>query len=168
MLAATEREFAMRHGLAALLVVGLAFLLLGCAERRRFVGTWTGEVRKSESGRGIMSALTCLVAGSMLGGNATLTLRPRGSGFLKVGVLREQPITWKAQGDKLIVSGYAQPQPESSNGEATVAPVTQPVVCTLSQDGLTLTLDLGPVIADLTRQDGKSRSAPAPGMVKPE
>ncbi len=126
----------------------LAVALSGCASNR-YVGTWSGTVQASQkSGGGILGDLAAALGQAALGGQATLTLKLGGTGYLKIGSMPERAITWKADGDKVILSGASASGTETDKSTG----VSGELVGTLSSDGQTLTLDLGPVSVALAKK----------------
>ena len=123
-----------------------ALIAAGCGHGTRAAGTWTGLVKP---GNGPVSDL---IANAMKG-PSDLTLNPDGTGFLKISGVPEEPISWKQEGDKLIL----QSRPLSSSQAAPGGLITvnsvplQILVGTLSQDGNTLRIDLGQVSLDMNR-----------------
>jgi hypothetical protein len=114
---------------AALIGFLSAMLLTGCARTSPAVGTWS------------------LPAG---GNPATLTLRPDGTGALKMAVFPEQPVSWTEQDGKvtLRIEGAKTPggarDPQTGRGAS--------VTATLSADQKTMTLPFPTFTLTLEKQ----------------
>jgi len=122
-------------------------LLAGCAlVPSPAVGDWSGKMTASPQGGMVGALATGMTA--MMGGDpsAKLTLKSDGTGYLKVMAAPESTITWKADGDRILLSGMSDPATKT----ASPAP-DEPIIGRLSDDKKTLTFDLGPVQFSLAK-----------------
>jgi hypothetical protein len=105
------------------------------------VGNWTG---KSEVKGGDLAKALNGLAGGPLTGPSTLTLKADGTGYLKVADKAERPITWKQDGDKVVI------EVKSAEREASSEPVTT-WIATTSSDRRFMTIDLDDVKVKLSK-----------------
>lgn len=119
-------------------------LLAGCAlAPPPAVGEWTGTLTAAPQG-GAMSGLATGMLTMAGGGNVDLTLKADGTGYVKAMSAPERPITWKADGDRVLIYGASG---------ATAAAPGEGIVARLSGDKKTLALDFGPVKSDLHKKN---------------
>ncbi|RYG86956.1 MAG: hypothetical protein EON58_21155 [Alphaproteobacteria bacterium] len=150
----------------SLSALSCALIVTGCSLiQSPVVGDWSGNMTASPQSGGI---------GAMIGGFATamvgnapaeLTLKADGTGYLKIPSAPEQIITWKMDGERVlltlpdsnnnheatpgssgVISGSSRtssPSPNASEG---------PIIGKLSEDKKTLTFDLGPIQFAMTKQ----------------
>nr|CAA9260788.1 hypothetical protein AVDCRST_MAG63-2418 [uncultured Armatimonadetes bacterium] len=106
--------------------------LIGCARTSPAVGVWNGIHLPPMVGR------------------VTLTLNADGKGFAKIGPLPEQPVVWVEENNKVTLTlssaqgRKAGVQPASTAGASFVG--------TLTEDGRTMTMDLGLATITLQKQ----------------
>ena len=135
--------------LSALIATGsCAFVLVGCSLMPSpAVGEWSGKMSASPQSGMIGAFATGMSA--MMGGDPTanLTLKSDGTGYMKVMTTPEQAITWKADGDRILLYGMG----EAEKRNASPAP-EQPVIGRLSEDKKSLMFDLGPVQFNLAKK----------------
>jgi hypothetical protein len=104
-------------------------------------GKWSG---KSEvKGGDVAKALNSL-AGGPLTGPSSLTLNSDGTGYFKVADKAERPITWKQDGEKLLIQARRVDEDASSEAGAVW-------VGTVSGDGKYLTIDMEEVKVRLSK-----------------
>ena len=102
-------------------------------------GKWTGD--SEVKGGDLAKALNSL-AGGPLTGPCALTLNSDGTGYLKVADKAERPITWKQDGEKVLIDI----RPADS--------ATEPLpswVGTISRDGKNMTIDMEDVKVKLSK-----------------
>ncbi len=110
-------------------------LLAGCALMPPpAVGEWSGDMTAAPQG-GAMGALAAGMIGAAGGTNAELTLKADGTGYVKAMSAPERPITWKMDGDRVLISGSSQE-----------------IIARLSDDKKTLNVDMGMVQFALTKK----------------
>jgi hypothetical protein len=98
------------------------------------VGKWSG---KSEVKGGDLQKLANSAAGGPLTGPSSMTLNSGGTGFLKVADRPEVPISWKEEGDRLILSL------RGADGDGASSPSTNgPWVAKWSSADRTWTIDM--------------------------
>ena len=133
---------------ALIATASCAFLLVGCSLMQSpAVGEWSGKMSASpQSGMigAFATGMTTMMAGEP---SASLTLKSDGTGYMKVITAPEQAISWKTDGDRILLYGMG----ETSKGNASPAP-EEPIIGKLSEDKKSLTFDLGPVQFDLTKK----------------
>ncbi|HLJ56710.1 MAG TPA: hypothetical protein VKT77_16850 [Chthonomonadaceae bacterium] len=125
----------------------------GLQQLSPLVGTWTGK-SKAEETQGL-AGLAMAVAGDQLVGPCSLTLNANGNGYLKVAKTPEAAVTWRQDGNKIVltgatastVAGGARAKPSASKSDTAVA--------TLGSDGRTMTIDMGQVTVSLTKQQAQ-------------
>ncbi len=111
-----------------------------------FVGTWTG---KSEVKGGVLAKLANSAASGPLTGPSSMTLNSSGAGFLKVADQPERPISWKQEGDRLVL------QPSGVNGASDAkAGSGGPWVARWSNDNRTWTIDMEKIKVTFDRHTG--------------
>ena len=129
---------------------GVVFCAAGCtAFQSPAVGDWQGTMSASP-GAGGLGALAIGFAAAATGNTpANLTLKNDGTGYLKLPTAPERPMTWKMDGDRvlLFVRRDAASTPASGNNASDTA-----LVGKLSEEKKTLTFDLGPVQFAMTKQ----------------
>jgi len=130
---------------AAILVIGLLFVS-GCSPNQPIntspikeivsplSGTWRG---KSDVKGGDLQKFANSIAGGPLTGPSTLTLKPDGTGFIKVADRAERPISWKQEDDRVIMQYRRVDDSKSPSGSENDAWVGD-----LSSDRRTMTIDL--------------------------
>ncbi|MBC8134541.1 MAG: hypothetical protein H8F28_01470 [Fibrella sp.] len=125
-----------------------AFLLVGCSLMQSpAVGDWSGKMSAApQSGMigAFATGMTTMMAGEP---SASLTLKSDGTGYMKVMTAPEQAITWKADGDRILLYGMG----ETPKGNASPAP-DEPIIGKLSEDKKSLMFDLGPVRFNLAKK----------------
>lgn len=110
------------------------------------IGKWTG---KSEVKGGDLQKFANSVAGGPLTGPSSMTLNSGGTGFLKVADRPEIPISWKEEGDRLVL------QPSGVNGPSDAkAGSGGPWVAKWSNDARTWTIDMEKVKVILDHHTG--------------
>jgi len=125
--------------------ISCAVLLAGCSlAPSPAVGEWSGKMMAPPQGS--MNQLALLAIGIM-GDNpsARLSLKGDGTGYLKIPNAPERPVSWRMDGDRIILGGadaIAATTTASSHGQ---------VVGRLSDDKKTITLDLGLVQFSLAK-----------------
>ena len=105
-----------------------------------------------------MGAIAAGFVTAIAGNSASLSLRADGTGYVKMMSAPERLITWKADGDRVLIYGIA-----ANNSETGVSPSPDPatqhdnnvVIARLSDDKKTLVVDAGPVQFTLTKQAAK-------------
>jgi hypothetical protein len=91
-----------------------------------------------------MGAMLAGAAAMAMGNSpATLTLKNDGTGYLKIPNAPERAITWKMDGERIVLSGMQDNKTGSDSS----------IVGRLSEDKKTLTFDLGPVKFDMKKQE---------------
>ena len=121
------------------LAAAVALIGSGCAAISPAVGTWKGPL-KIAKGAGI-AALGMMAMGNQ---EATVTLTRDGKGFAKLAVAPEQPVMWTEKDGKVILSiGSGSDSAKTGKGS---------LVGTIAADKQTMTVDLGPVEAELKKQ----------------
>lgn len=105
-------------------------------------GKWEGK--SDVKGGDLAKALNGL-AGGPLTGHSTLTLNSDGTGFLKVADKPERPISWKQEGEKVVISTREAGATSDSAGKDTW-------VGTLSGDKKSMTIDMEDVKVTLSKQ----------------
>jgi hypothetical protein len=113
-------------------------------------GTWSGKSDLKDKGLG---SFQNALGRDQLTGPSSATLSADGTGFVKASDQPERPVTWRAEGEKVLF------EPRST-GDATAPPPAgdDPVagsggfVGTLSEDRKTLVLDLPKVTVTLRRK----------------
>ncbi len=132
---------------ALLASVSCALLLTGCSLMQSpAVGEWSGKMTAAPQS-GVMGALATGMTSAMGGDpSATLTLKSDGTGYLKVMTAPERPITWKADGERILLTGMSQDKNQSASSSS-----SEPIVGKLSEDKKTMTFDLGPVQFSLNK-----------------
>lgn len=99
-----------------------------------------------------MGAMISGIATATIGdAPATLDLKSNGTGYLKIPSGPEQQITWKTDGDKVLL--YGMSSKEQNNNASPSSSSDDPIIGNLSEDKKTLTFDLGPVQFALTKKD---------------
>ena len=129
--------------------------LAGCAVfQGPAVGDWSGPVSASPSAGGL-GALAAGFATAAIGNTpATLTLKSDGTGYLKLPTAPERPVTWKADGDRVLL--FVRKEGDADKGGAILTSGRSPspedaLIGRLSEDKKTLTFDLGPVQVAMTK-----------------
>jgi hypothetical protein len=113
------------------------------------VGEWSGKMAASPQS-GVLGALATGMSTAMGGEpTATLTLKNDGTGYMKVMSAPEQAITWKVDGERVLLYGMSEP-PKNSAQPAS----TEPIIGKLSEDKRSLMFDLGPVQFNLAKKAG--------------
>ncbi|HTE21072.1 MAG TPA: hypothetical protein VK689_22120 [Armatimonadota bacterium] len=124
--------------------IALVFAAAGCAQQSPLVGTWTVTAQLTLPPNNPAMAL----AGAMAGPQAsTLVLNPDGTGTFRVAGLAERAVTWKEEGDRVVLRNQAGAK-ASSNAPAAGGDV----VGNLSSDKQTLTVTLSVATATLKKQ----------------
>ena|SRR5579871_4330434 len=149
----------MRYISLAALVPCAVLLLAGCSQpgsvsgtplaalTSPVVGTWSGQA-KLATGNTLVKIKNAL-SGDKMTGDSRLTLKADGTGFLKIAKQPERAVVWRQEGHKLIL----QPQEIGADGTVqTSATDKNSYVGTLSEDGKTITLDMGEVKVSLLKQ----------------
>ncbi len=133
---------------AVLAAASCTFLLAGCSLMQSpAVGDWSGKMTAAPQS-GVIGALATGMTAAMGGDpTANLTLKSDGTGYLKVMSAPEQVITWKADGERILLYGMGEPP----KGNASPAP-EEPIIGKLSEDKKSLMFDLGPVQFNLARK----------------
>lgn len=111
------------------------------------VGKWTGEA-KLATGNDLTKIANAL-SGNEMTGASRLTLNADGTGFMKVAKRPERPITWKQDGQKVILAETGNAKHNDTTGETSES--MQSYVGTLSDDGTALTIDMGKVKVKLAK-----------------
>ncbi|MBC8142387.1 MAG: hypothetical protein H7Y38_13205 [Armatimonadetes bacterium] len=106
------------------------------------VGEWSGAMTAAPQG-GAMGALAAGMLGAAGGANAELTLKSDGTGYIKAMSAPERPITWKMDGDRVLIAGTEGFQNGSKEG----------IVARLSEDKKTMNVDMGVVQFALTKKE---------------
>jgi hypothetical protein len=141
------------------------FFLAGCASRNPstvnassggilaspLTGKWGGKSDMKDKG---LDTFANALAGGPLTGPSSLTLNPDGTGFLKVADLPERPISWKQEGEKVIIEKRSIQQGTSSGGEQGDLG-DGPWVATLSPDQKALKIDMGKVTVTLNKEPAR-------------
>lgn len=96
-------------------------------------GKWVGQA-KLATGSDITKIKNAL-SGDKMTGDSNLTLNADGTGFLKVAKHKEEPISWKQEGQKVLLTKDADTS----------------YVGTMAEDGRSMTIDMGEVKVELTR-----------------
>ena len=130
-------------------VFAAALVLAGCARTSPAAGTWTGQVSLPP----LMQIPLAVMGGGAAGGatSSTMTLRPDGTGFVKIGPAPEQPVAWTEEDGKVIL----RPRDEASTGAKNPQPGANPngtLVGTLSEDNKSMSVDLGVTKVVLQKQ----------------
>ena len=143
----------MKRIVAVVALVSCTVLVAGCSLLQSpAVGDWSGTMTAAPQG-GVMGAIASGFVTATVGNTASLSLRADGTGYVKMMSAPEQQITWKADGDRVLIRGIrsgadgvttASPAPSVSENDA--------VIARLSADKKTLTVDAGPVVFTLARQ----------------
>jgi hypothetical protein len=124
-----------------MIVLPLLVLAAGCARVSPAVGTWTGKRRPQ---------------------TATLTLRPDGTGTLQPPIGAQQPVSWtekegavalKLGGGAAAGAGGGAAGARGGNGSGGSGGMSVDVPGTLSEDGKTMTVPLGPLSLTLQKQE---------------
>ena len=112
--------------------------------------TYRATPKKDE---GLFGALAQGMLGDHVSGPSTLSLKGDGTGFLKIAATPERPIAWTQEGNKVILRSREEDRPKPDPAkERNEDSDDGPIVGTLSEDGKTLTLDLGLFTVALTQQ----------------
>jgi hypothetical protein len=124
------------------------FLLAGCARMSPAAGTWTGQISLPP----MMQIPLAVMGGGAHGATtSTVTLRPDGTGFVKIGPAPEHPVAWTEEDGKVIL----RPRDEASTGAKNPQPGANPkgtLVGTLSEDNRSMSVDLGVAKVVLQKQ----------------
>lgn len=130
--------------------VSCTFLLVGCSLMQSpAVGEWSGKMAASPQS-GVMGALATGMSTAMGGDpTANLTLKSDGTGYLKVMSAPEQAITWKVDGERVLLYGMSAPSKNTSQPAS-----SEPIIGKLSEDKKSLMFDLGPVQFNLAKKAG--------------
>lgn len=117
----------MTRALAVIAFTGIALVLLYLLMEQRnadLIGAWRGN------------------AGGL---NVSLELKENGKGFGKLGPVPEQPLTWTAEDNKVILRLGDTPENDSKGGSGNAAGPGANLVGTLAQDRQSMTVDIGVV-----------------------
>ena len=129
-------------------IASCTFLLVGCSLMQSpAVGDWSGKMTAAPQS-GVMGALATGMT-AVMGGDPTanLTLKSDGTGYMKVMTAPEQAITWKADGERILLYGMSAPAKNNT------APASQePIIGKLSDDKKSMMFDLGPVQFNLAKK----------------
>jgi hypothetical protein len=121
-------------------------ILTGCSRTSPVVGTWSGEVQMKPQSKNSPLGGLGMMMGQQLKGPCTLTLKPDGTGFLKVSITPERPIAWTVEDNKVLLNSRDANASETGNNKTTAQPgnPTQgSLVGTLTPDQQSMTLDMG-------------------------
>lgn len=133
---------------ALVAIASCAFTLVGCSLMQSpAVGEWSGKMTASPQSGMIGAFATGMTAA--MGGDpvANLTLKSDGTGYLKVMATPEQAITWKVDGERILLYGMNEP----SKGNSSTAS-SEPIIGMMSEDKKALLFDLGPVQFNLAKK----------------
>jgi hypothetical protein len=127
-------------------VLGMG-ILAGCSRTSPVAGTWSGEVQIKPQSKNDPLATLGMLMGRQLKGPCTLTLKPDGTGFLKVSMTPERPIVWTVEDNKVLLNSRDGEAPGTTNSTKTTAqqsgPMQTSIVGTLAPDQQSMTLDMG-------------------------
>lgn len=130
-----------RNAFAAALVC--PFVVTGCALMPSpAVGEWTGTMTANPQG-GAIAQMGAGMLGAMGSATADLTLKADGTGYARAMGAPERPITWKMDGDRVLIFG--------ANAGKNANP-SDAMVARLSEDKRTLLLDMGPIQVNLQKK----------------
>src|SRR5438067_11035021 len=116
------------------------------------IGSWTG---KSDIKGSDLDKFANSIAGGPLTGPSSMTLNADGTGFLKVADQPERPISWKAEGDKVILQGRSIGAAHGQDTSQTErADADGPWVGTLGVDRKSMVIDMGKVKVTLNHPSG--------------
>lgn len=107
-------------------------------------GKWTG---KSDMKGNDLDKFANSVAGGPLTGPSSMQLNADGTGFLKVADQPERPISWKQEGDRVIL----EPRGVEGTSDAKTTNLGGPWVGRLSTDRDTIVIDMEKVKVTLNR-----------------
>src|SRR5438552_1959311 len=137
----------MKRGFLFLTITMAGWALGGCTNDGRLnasssqivsaplAGTWTG---KSDMKGNDLDKFANSIAGGPLTGASSLTLNTDGTGFLKVADQPERPISWKQEGDRVILEARGV----RGSPDANTAQTGGPWVGQLSADRKTIVIDM--------------------------
>ncbi|MBC7805208.1 MAG: hypothetical protein H7145_03560 [Akkermansiaceae bacterium] len=133
---------------ALIAIASCTFTVVGCSlVRSPAVGEWSGKMTAAPQS-GMIGAFATGMTAAMGGDpSASLTLKSDGTGYMKVMTAPEQAITWKADGERILLYGMEKP----SKAEASPAP-EEPIIGKFSEDKKSLVFDLGPVQFNLAKK----------------
>ncbi len=133
-----------------LALLGMVFcvgILTGCNRTSPVTGTWSGEVQMKQQSNNTPLGGLGLMMGQQLKGPCTLTLKPDGTGFLKVSIMPERPVAWTVEDNKVLLSSRDANTSETTNNakpaEQSGGPTQGSIVGTLAPDQQSMTLDMG-------------------------
>jgi hypothetical protein len=109
-------------------------------------GKWTG---KSEVKGGDLAKFANSVAGGPLTGPSSLTLDSDGTGYMKVADGPERPISWKQEGDRVIIETRGVEGASDKHADS-----DGPWVGHLSNDRRTMTIDMQKAKVILSQHTG--------------
>lgn len=133
----------MRFFRTYIIAILVAAAAAGCAQQSPLVGTWSGTAQVTLPPNNPAMAL----AGAMAGPQASsLVLNPDGTGTFRVANLAERAVTWKDEGNRVVLRDQAGAKAGGN------APASGDVVGTLSSDKQTLTVTLSKATATLKKQ----------------
>ena len=140
-----------------LFLILIAVLSCGCARTSPAVGSWLGEVKIEPPKNAGMMGMATMMLGQSINGPCQLTLKPDGTGFMKISIAPEAPILWSEEDGKVIIrkrfdtekTPDKKSEEKSDNGT---------LVGTMSEEKQALTLDLGITKVEMNKQTAeKSR-----------
>ena len=147
----------MKQNSALLATLACTLIVAGCSLLQSpAVGDWSGTMTASPQG-GVIGAIATGFVTAVTGNSASLSLRADGTGYVKMMSAPEQQITWKADGDRVLIYGI---DTASNKEDATIspspnAPKSDAVIARFSDDKKTLTVDAGSVQFSLAKQAAK-------------